>query len=220
MTDQQRSLPTVVLADDHPIVRYAIRLMLESNRLARVVGEASSPMELLQVLADTPCDIVMTDLSMPDEQSRDGLYLVERILRTYPGKPIMVITALRNAGVLSALLNKGVKGLVEKEGEVSELGLALHSVSQGRQYVSPSLRTLLTSRELHGEQEAAARLTEAEMEVLRLFAYEGLTSQQISERLNRSRKTISRHKRSAQTKLGLSTNQELLEYCRSVDLGK
>ncbi|GLQ88159.1 response regulator transcription factor [Dyella flagellata] len=220
MSDAQRIVPTVVLADDHPIVRYAIRLMLESNRLAKVVGEASSPMELFQVLADTACDIVMTDLSMPDEQSRDGLYLIERILRTYPDKPIVVITALRNAGVLSTLLQKGVKGLIEKEGEISELGLALHSVRQGRQYVSPSLRTLLTSRELHGEQGATPRLTQAELEVLRLFAYEGLTSQQISERLNRSRKTISRHKRSAQTKLGLSTNQELLEYCRSVDLGK
>ncbi|RUL74563.1 response regulator transcription factor [Dyella choica] len=220
MSDAQRIVPTVVLADDHPIVRYAIRLMLESNRLAKVVGEASSPMELLQVLADTPCDIVMTDLSMPDEQSRDGLYLIERILRTYPDKPIVVVTALRNAGVLSTLLHKGVKGLIEKEGEVTELGMALRSVSHGRRYVSASLRALLASREVHGEQEGAAKLTEAEMEVLRLFAYEGLTSQQISERLNRSRKTVSRHKRSAQAKLGLSTNQELIEYCRSVDLGK
>jgi two-component system capsular synthesis response regulator RcsB len=77
---------------------------------------------------------------------------------------------------------------------------------------------LLTSWELNSPSDNTSKLTEAEIEVLRLFAYEGLTSQQISERLNRSRKTISRHKRSAQAKLGLATNQELLEYCRRVDL--
>lgn len=218
MNDEMRVMPRVVLADDHPIIRYGIRLALESNRLAKVVGEAGSPQELFQVLAQTACDIVITDFAMPDEHSRDGLYLIERILRTYPDKPIVVITALRNAGVLSAMLRKDVKGLIEKEGDVSELGLALRSVSQGRKYISPSLRVLLTSLEVNGDQGSTVKLTEAEMEVLRLFAYEGLTSQQISERLNRSRKTISRHKRSAQTKLGLSTNQELLEYCRRVNL--
>lgn len=218
MSKEYGSIPNVVLADDHPIIRYGIRMALESNRIARVVGEAGSPNELLNVLVETPCDIVVTDFSMPDDQSRDGLYLIERLMRTYPELPIVVVTALRNAGVLSTLLRKGVKGLIEKEGSVNDLGLALHAVSVGREYISPSLRNLLTIREVNPKRSAASRLTQAEIEVLRLFAYEGLTSQQISEKLNRSRKTVSRHKRSAQAKLGLATNQELLEYCRRVDL--
>jgi two-component system capsular synthesis response regulator RcsB len=219
MSIESHVIPNVVLADDHPIIRYGIRMALETNRIAKVVGEAGTPVELLKVLASTPCDMVVTDFSMPDDQSRDGLYLIERLMRTHPKLPIVVITALRNAGVLNALLQKGVKGLLEKEGNVSELGLALHAVNMGREYVSPSLRTLLTSREVDATRAAEAKLTQAEIEVLRLFAYEGLASQQISERLNRSRKTISRHKRSAQAKLGLETNQELLEYCRRVDIG-
>jgi two-component system, NarL family, captular synthesis response regulator RcsB len=218
MNDEGQVIPTVILADDHPIIRYGIRMALESNRIAKVVGEAGSPMEVFKVLSAIPCDIIVTDFSMPDDHSRDGLYLIERIQRAHPNLPIVVITALRNAGVLSALLRKGVKGLLEKEGNVSELGLALHAVNMGRVYVSPSLRSLLTSREVDAQRGGESKLTQAEIEVLRLFAYEGLTSQQISERLNRSRKTISRHKRSAQAKLGLATNQELLEYCRRVDL--
>jgi len=218
MSDEYIAVPKVVLADDHPIIRYGIRMALESNRIAKVVGEAGSPVELFDVLAHMPCDMIVTDFSMPDDHSRDGLYLIERLTRMHPTTPIVVITALRNAGVLNALLRKGVKGLLEKEGNVNELGLALHAVSMGREYVSPSLRTLLTSREVGAVRGGESKLTEAEIEVLRLFAYEGLTSQQISERLNRSRKTISRHKRSAQVKLGLPTNQELLEYCRRVDL--
>ena len=216
---ENHAIPNVVLADDHPIIRYGIRMALETNRIAKVVGEAGSPAELLNMLGSTPCDMVVTDFSMPDDQSCDGLYLIERLIRTYPKLPIVVITALRNAGVLNALLQKGVKGLLEKEGNVSELGLALHAVNMGREYVSPSLRTLLTSREVDATRASDAKLTQAEIEVLRLFAYEGLASQQISERLNRSRKTISRHKRSAQAKLGLETNQELLEYCRRVGIG-
>lgn len=218
MSKEYGSIPNVVLADDHPIIRYGIRMALESNRLAKVVGEASSPNELLSVLEQTSCDIVVTDFSMPDDQSRDGLFLIERLMRTHPELPIVVITALRNAGVLGTLLRKGVRGLIEKEGNVNELSLALHAVSTGREYISPSLRTLLTSREVHLKRSKKPKLTQSEIEVLRLFAYEGLTSQQISERLNRSRKTISRHKRSAQAKLGVDTNQELLEYCRRVDL--
>lgn len=218
MSDEHRSVPTVVLADDHPIIRYGIRVALESNRAARVVAEAGSPVELFNVLASTPCDMVVTDFSMPDDRSRDGLYLIDRLMRTYPEKPIVVITAIRNTGVLTAMLSKGVKGLIEKEGDVSELSVALHAVKVGRTYISPALRTLFTSREVDRKEDGISKLTEAEIEVLRLFAYEGLTSQQISERLNRSRKTISRHKRSAQAKLGLNTNQELFEYCRQIDL--
>lgn len=218
MSNEQSAIPHIVLADDHPIIRYGIRMALESNRIARVVGEAGSPMELFSVLANTPCDIVVTDFSMPDDHSRDGLYLIERLMRLHPDIPIVVITALRNAGVLGTLLRRGVMGLIEKEGNVSELGFALRGVSMGRKYVSPSLRTLLTSREVEIKTGRESKLTEAEIEVLRLFAYEGLTSQQISDRLNRSRKTVSRHKRSAQVKLGLPTNQALLEYCRRIDL--
>lgn len=218
MSDEHRSVPTVVLADDHPIIRYGIRVALESNRAARVVAEAGSPVELFKVLASTPCDMIVTDFSMPDDRSRDGLYLIDRLRRAYPDKPIVVITAIRNAGVLSAMMSKGVQGLIEKEGDVSELSVAMHTVKVGRTYISPALRTLFTSREVKRKSDGLSKLTEAEIEVLRLFAYEGLTSQQISERLNRSRKTISRHKRSAQAKLGLNTNQELIEYCRQIDL--
>jgi two-component system capsular synthesis response regulator RcsB len=162
--------------------------------------------------------MIVTDFSMPDEQNRDGLSLIERLTRLFPDKPIVVITALRNPGLVAALLKHGVKAVVEKSGDVAELALAIKAASSGRKYISRSLRTLLVSHEVAIKEQDTPKLTRAEIEVLRLFAYEGLTSQQISERLRRSRKTVSRHKRSAQAKLGLETNQELMEYCRQVNL--
>jgi two-component system capsular synthesis response regulator RcsB len=210
--------PSIILADDHPIVRYGIRQALESQGLAKVLGEASSARELLEAVAKTPCEMIVTDFSMPDEQNRDGLSLIERLTRLFPDKPIVVITALRNPGLVAALLKHGVRAVVEKSGDIAELALAIKAASSGRKYISRSLRSLLVSHEVAIKEQETPKLTQAEIEVLRLFAYEGLTSQQISERLSRSRKTVSRHKRSAQAKLGLSTNQELIEYCRRVNL--
>jgi two-component system capsular synthesis response regulator RcsB len=213
-------IPRIVLADDHSIVRYGIRMAVESQRIARVVAEAGSPLELLAVLSQTPCDVIVTDFSMPDDHGRDGLSLIEKLIRNFPMTPIIVITALRNVGLLSALLRKGVKGLVEKRGDVMELCLAMQAVTKGREYISQDLLSMLTAADAVPRLQGVRQrdLTNAESEVLRLFAYDGLTSQQISERLNRSRKTISRHKRSALAKLGLSTDQDLLKYCQEVNL--
>jgi two-component system capsular synthesis response regulator RcsB len=218
MSEARRNVLKIILADDHPIIRYGVRATIESLRYAKVVGEASSPMELFKILDETPCDMVITDFSMPDNYSRDGLYLIDRIMRTFPDKTVVVLTALRNVGVMNALLRKGVRGLIEKEGDIDQVGVALRSLKNGKIYISPSLRKLLANGDVSSEQKEAEKLTEAEIEVLRLFAYEGLTSQQIAERLNRSRKTVSRHKRNAQAKLMMVTNQELLEYCRRIDL--
>jgi len=210
------AMPTAVLADDHALIRYGMKMALESGGLARVVGEASGPAELFGLLARVDCDVLVTDFAMPDEQNRDGLSLIERLARVHPTMPVIVITALRNAGLLRTLLDLGVKGLVAKGGGVNELILAFQAVSRGRDYVCTPLKALLL--EASAAPRLKAALTRAEIEVLRLFAHDGLTSQQIAERLNRSRKTISRHKCSALAKLGLSTDQELLDYCRQVDL--
>jgi two-component system capsular synthesis response regulator RcsB len=118
--------------------------------------------------------------------------------------------------LLRSALKKGAKALISKESAASELTLALHAVRKGRSYVDKGLQAMLSPHA--ALQRTPNSLTLAEMEVLRLFAYEGLSVQQIAARLHRSYKTISRHKRSAQAKLGLKTNQELLDYCRQAYL--
>ena len=155
---------------------------------------------------------------MPDEWGRDGLSLVERLSRLYPSIPIIVITALRNVGLLQSALQQGARGLLDKESDISELSLALQAVNRGGTYVNKEFRKLLRAHRM--PMTGSLTLTPAEMEILRLFVNEGLSSQQIAERLHRSRKTISRHKRSAQAKLGLHTNQQLVDYCRQVDLNQ
>lgn len=208
----------VILAEDHGIVRYGIRLAIEAGHVAHVVAEAADSDELIAAVRQYPCDAIVTDLSMPGTRTRDGIALVDRLQRICPGVPIIVVTAMRNAAILNKLLAKGVKGVVEKAGGVNELHCALVAAAQSRTYVSPGVEKLLARMNLVGERVGKeATLTTAEMEVIRLFAADGLTAAQIAERLNRSVKTVSAHKVRAQHKLGLGTNQELLEYWRAHD---
>lgn len=209
----------IILADDHSIVRYGIRIALEENRAVEIVAEACNSDELIAVVQTVACDVIVTDYAMPGERTQDGIALIDRLMRIRPDVPIIVITALRNAAILNKLMAKGVKAIVEKAGGVEELSLALVAAAQQRTYLSPGLESLLASASIVGQRVGReAALTTAELEVIRLFAYDGMTATQISQRLNRSPKTISRHKVNAQRKLGLSTNQELLEYCRNNDL--
>jgi two-component system capsular synthesis response regulator RcsB len=209
----------IILADDHSIVRFGIRLAIEANHVAQVVAEAADSDELIAVVQTEPCDAIVTDYSMPGKLTQDGIALIARLMRIKPEVPIIVITALRNAAILNKLVGKGVKGIVEKAGGVQELHLALLAAAQNRTYLSPGIESLLASASIIGQHVGRdVVLTTSELEVIRLFAQEGLTPTQISERLNRSPKTVSRHKNNAQRKLGLQTNQDLLEYCRKNDL--
>ena len=206
----------IILAEDHGIVRYGMRLAIEAGHVAHVIAEAANSDELIAAVRQYPCDAIVTDLSMPGTRTRDGIALVDRLQRICPGVPIIVVTALRNAAILNKLLSKGVKAVVEKAGGVNELHCALVAAGQGRSYVSPGVEKLLARMNLVGERVGReATLTTAEMEVIRLFAADGLTAAQIAERLNRSVKTVSAHKVRAQHKLGVGTNQELLEYWRA-----
>jgi len=210
--------PRVVLADDHPISRYGMRVALTSSQEAQVVGEVGSAHELFRILETIPCDAVLADYVMPDEKGGDGLSMVKKLVRDHPNLPVVIVTALRNHGLLEAALREGAKGWIEKSEDHAELVQAIREVINGRTYVGGATRALLqhpmgTARA--GEQ---VSLTGAETRVLCLSVYEALTLGQIAERLGCSYKIVSRHKRAALVKLGLKNDQELYEYCRWVDL--
>lgn len=203
----------IILAEDHGIVRHGIRLAIEASRVARVVEEAASSDELIAAVKARQCDAIVTDLSMPGKRTRDGIPLIDRLQRMRPEVSIIIVTAMSNAAILNKLIAKGVTAIVEKAGGINELHSALIAAAQGRTYVSPGVEAILARVSLVGTRIGKeAKLTAAELDVVRLFAHEKLTPAQIAERLNRSVKTVSAHKMRAQQKLGLSTSLELLEY--------
>ncbi|GAA0915215.1 response regulator transcription factor [Luteibacter anthropi] len=201
-----------IIADDHPVVLMGARAALEANGDIEVVGEASDGDQLLALLAMNPCDVVISDFSMPGGRHGDGLLLIDHIRRRHPRLPIVMLTMVNNAAVLQAMRLRGALGLCDKRAPLREVAVAARHAFFGRPYYSDSIRrqfdeSILPAEGLHG------RLSLRELEVVRLYAG-GLSITAIGERLNRSIKTVSRQKRDAMRKLGLDHDGQIAEYAR------
>ncbi|RDI99697.1 DNA-binding response regulator [Dyella solisilvae] len=203
----------VILADDHPIVRSGVRSLLESSIRADVVADVGSPAELLAAIERHSCDLVVSDFSMPGGQLADGLHMLGMIRRRWPDLPVIVLTMVSNAGVLSSILAAGVRGLLSKSDALNELTLAIQAVSHNRPYLSAEIRKAMEVSGATVPGGAPPALSKREAEVLRLFA-SGFTVSEIAGQLNRSVKTISRQKMDAMSKLGLKSDLEVYSYAR------
>jgi two-component system capsular synthesis response regulator RcsB len=207
----------VIIADDHPIVLAGLRMALSSMAAVSVVAEADSVDALLVALRETHADLLVTDFSMPCNREADGLAMLQRIRRLYPGLPILVLTMVSNTGVIDAMIRTGVRGLIDKSADVADIPKAIQAVSQGREYVSATFRQNLSQSRLNSESCVTTRLSPRESEVLRLFSA-GITVSKIAEQLSRSVKTISRQKTNAMTKLGLKNDLEVYAFARANDM--
>ncbi|GLQ90751.1 response regulator transcription factor [Dyella flagellata] len=211
----------IVIADDHPVVMLGIRALLKERSGMQVIGEASNGRELLAVLASEPCDLLITDFSMPYEDgSGDGLPLLRRVRRDHPRLPIIVLTMVHNAALTRGMLAAEVNGLVAKVAMTKELQLAIGAVMNGRTYICEAMREHVVDWSAQEGPERAAEavvLSQREAEVVRLYA-QGLSVTQIAEQLHRSVKTVSQQKNDAMRKLGITSNTQLFEYARTYGL--
>lgn len=189
----------------------------------RVVGEASSGKELLELLSSLACDLLITDFSMPDEGgSTDGLLLIRRLRRNHPDLPVIVLTMIHNPALVRGMFAAGVNGVVGKTAMARELSLAQQAVMSGRTYLSMDMQGKLEASpapEEPGEkapdpEAGLASLSPREAEVVRMYAG-GLIVTQIAKRLRRSVKTVSQQKNDAMRKLGLTSNSQLYEFARN-----
>lgn len=180
-----------------------------------IVALANNSDELISQLERAPCDLLISDYSMPYGHFPDGLSLMGYLRRHFPHLPLIVMTMLRNPSLLQALLNLGVSGLFDKRSPLSELKQAAHTVIKGRKHLCTSFAGILEAQTLSSSGTDAPRvsLSDRELEVVRLFV-QGLSGRQIAEQLNRSEKTISRQKRTAMDKLGLGHDGGLVEFAR------
>lgn len=200
----------IILADDHPVVRSGLRMLLEASANAEVVAEAATPAALFEALGRVPADLLLTDFIMPGGEGVDGLAMLCRLRAHWPQLPVVVLTMAGNANVLRSILACGVRGLLDKSDALPELIRAIAAVASGRSYLGSGARAALQAGAAAAD---SAALSRRETEVLRLFA-SGMTVSQIARRLNRSIKTVSHQKVGAMTKLGLRSDLEIYAYAR------
>jgi len=199
----------VVVADDHAAVRAGIHHAIVSGGAASIMGTARNSTELLEVLGKGACDVLVCDYSMPGGRYGDGVTLFRLIKQRYPLVKIVVLTMLENPGIVHALLKLGITCVISKTDSMSHLMPAVHVAYADGRYLSPTITAIMETvapggPELHS-------LTGRELEVVRLYV-SGLTVNEIAERLNRSKKTISTQKGAAMLKLGLRRDVDLLRY--------
>lgn len=209
----------VILADDHPIVRMGVKDVLVQDRRFNLVGEASTPSELVALYHSAQPQIAITDYSMPgDDRYGDGLKLVEYLLRHFPQTKLLIFTMIDNRLVLDSLYDLGVAGVVTKKGKLDELLLALDCVVHGKVYRGSEMLdpdSVITSRS--EVEERVSRLSMRELEVIRYFV-SGKNVGDIAKLLNRSVKTVSTQKVAAMRKLEVGSDQALMTFCLQANL--
>lgn len=203
----------VITADDHDAVIAGVTGLLEGEADVEIVGAAGDAGQLLELLRTVKCDVLVTDFSMPQGDSPDGIQMLDKLHRQYPGMAIVLLTMMSNAVALKSAIKHGVIGLCDKAAAADDIVAAVRSAVRGERFLSASFQGLL-----EGDDESNnERLSPHEVEVVRLFG-EGYSIVEISVQLNRSKQTISRQKRDAMVKLGLESDDQLLSYARSAGL--
>lgn len=204
----------IVIADDHPVVLLGARMAISDmpNSENFVIHEASTPQALIDLLERTHCDLLITDYCMPNGKVPDGMALISYIRRHFQHIKIIVATMITSPIILKHLLKLNISGLFDKHRPLQELKNAVNCAFKDQCYVSSSFSKLLTSTKRGDITDQA--LSTREVEVVRLFGQD-LAGREIAKRLNRSEKTISRQKRTAMQKLGISHNTELAVIGRS-----
>jgi two-component system capsular synthesis response regulator RcsB len=201
---------TILLADDHPLLLAGVSTMLELSGIAEKILFAANASEILAQLKRYPCDILITDYSMPDAQYGDGLQMLGYIRRHHPKLPMMVLTLIDNPAVLRAIQRLRVPGIISKKDPATLISTAALAVAHGQPYLSPIVEAaLMNAQSLRGQLDSS--LSKREAEVLRLYV-EGLSVTEIAEQLNRSIKTVSGQKKSAFKKLGVANDADLIRY--------
>jgi two-component system, NarL family, response regulator NreC len=197
---------TIVVADDHAVVRGGLRRLLDSEPDFRVVAEAGDVDETLaEVRANRPT-ILLLDLHMPGGGSLPAL---PALCDASPNTRVLVLTMQDDPGYAREAMQRGARGYLLKEADEVDLVHAVRTVAAGGTYLQPELGArLLTDA---AAPAAATALTQREREVLRLLAL-GHTNAEAAERLHLSVRTVETHRANLQAKLGVSGRAELYRH--------
>ena len=205
-------MPTrVLIADDHAVVRAGLRALLGAEPSLELVGEASGGVEAVELALRLRPDILLLDMSMPDQ---DGLAVTRQVRAQVPAARILILTVHEDVGLLREAIKAGASGYVVKRAAEAELIAAIATVLRGDLYVDPALLPSLLGEEAPkavAERDEREPLTPRESEVLRLIA-QGYTNRQIGEALTLSVRTVEGHRANLSAKLGMHSRVELVRY--------
>ncbi len=203
---------TIILADDHNVVRHGLRTLLETEGDFTVIGEASDGLEAVRLTEELKPDVLICDVMM---RGINGLEVARQVNKRISQVSVVILSMYANEGYVLEALKAGAKAYVLKESSSDELVRAVREAALGHRYLSPPLTEWAVEAYIQKTESSSLdpydRLTTREREILHLVA-QGYTSAEISSILYISRRTAETHRANLMRKLGLNTKRELLVY--------
>ena len=207
----------VLLADNHTLVRAGLRALLRSIAGIEVVAEADDGREALHLVGTQQPDVVLMDVAMPE---MNGLEATARVSKEFPSVRVIILSMHANEEYVLQALRAGAAGYVLKDSGVSELELALKSVSRGETYLSPAVSKHVVAdyvRRVGGESNSLEQLTPRQREILQLLA-EGRSMKEIAQLLFISIKTVETHRAQLMERLDIHDVPGLVRYAIRIGL--
>jgi DNA-binding NarL/FixJ family response regulator len=203
----------ILIADDHPIFRQGLRLVIDAQRGLTVVAEAADGNRALERLREDDITVAVLDVTMP---ATDGFAVVRDARERRLATAFVFLTMHKDEHYLNAALDLGVRGYVLKDNAATEIVDCIRAVAAGGEYISPTLSSLLIRRRsratsLAEQKPALDQLTPAERRVLRLVA-DGLTSREIAGQLGLGVRTVEHHRNNVAVKLALRGSHALTKF--------
>ena len=209
---------SILLVDDHIIVRQGLKALLTAEPDFEVVAEAENGHEAVKLAKEKAPDVVVMDVAMPQ---LNGHGATKQILKAHPTAKVLVLSTYTSDECVTELLHAGAKGYLMKQTASNELCQAIRQVRFGNQYLSPVLARRLNSQRngafLNGTVDSSRDLTGREVEVLKLIA-EGLSNREIAQVLDISIKTVEKHRQGTMNKLDIHEVAGLTRYALSKGL--
>ncbi len=205
-------MTTIVLVDDHSVVRESLRVMLETQPDLTVIGEAADGLAGVEMVAALHPDVLVVDMMMPGLQ---GSEVVRTVRRQSPQTHVVVLSMHANEAYVFEALRNGALGYVLKESSSAELLRAVRAAAAGQRYLGPPLTEKAIENYIRkrqkGSQDPYETLTDREREVIHLAA-EGLNNPKIGARLSISPRTAEVHRANLMRKLRLRSQTDLVRY--------
>ena len=209
-TEDNATGPTLLLVDDHPVVREGLRSLLEERTSCRVIGEANNGREAVELCDRHKPDLVLMDLTMPEV---NGIEATQTILDRHPSTRILILSINTDRQFVTSAFAAGAKAYLIKEEAFSEIARAIDCVREGKMFVSATIsgQVLSEMQTPSEEKDPLAELSDRELEVLRLLA-DGHTSKEIGFKLDVSSKTVDSHRQHIMKKLGINSLPGLTKF--------
>jgi DNA-binding NarL/FixJ family response regulator len=192
---------TVLLVDDHSLVRRGFRRILEDEEGLKIAGEANNGIEAIRMASELKPNVVVMDLSMPE---LDGVQATKEIVKHLPETQVLVLSMHADDNYVRNALDAGAKGYLLKSAIDVDLVGAIRSVAEGKRYMGSGLKYVA-----HEEDDELNRLTAREKQVLQLIA-QGRSNKEIANLLDLSVNTVSVHRANLMEKMNIHRTAELV----------